>query len=193
MQEVNFMYAFLRRTTALIGWCVSAQDFGCSRDDFNCQCPQVVNPATGQPVPQPPEPVCGGPPTAATAAGQALGGAKAAVPTSSAKAPAPAPLTAPSKAGTPVPAPAASNVTGAAAAKPPAVAPASARLARLFWRRALRPWRPKGKSRRPGSALPRAPPVEPLAVARSHQSQLRQPLLQMLPQALQRIRTPHSR
>lgn len=34
------------------------QDFGCSRDDFNCQCPQIIDPATSAaPVPVP-APVC---------------------------------------------------------------------------------------------------------------------------------------
>ena len=34
------------------------QDFGCSRDDFNCQCPQIVDPATSaSPVPVP-APLC---------------------------------------------------------------------------------------------------------------------------------------
>ena len=29
-------------------YCV--QDFGCSRDDFNCQCPQVVNASSSAPA-----------------------------------------------------------------------------------------------------------------------------------------------
>ncbi|EIE19663.1 hypothetical protein COCSUDRAFT_58407 [Coccomyxa subellipsoidea C-169] len=104
------------------------QDFGCSRDDFNCQCPEVVSPATGQPAPVPPEPSCGQPPAPAAAAGQALGGAKVGVPTSSAKAPAPAPQTPTGSPRAPAPAPGASKVTGAAAAaaKTPASAPSTA-------------------------------------------------------------------
>jgi len=34
------------------------QDFGCSRDDFNCQCPQIVDPATAAPPAPVPAPVC---------------------------------------------------------------------------------------------------------------------------------------
>jgi hypothetical protein len=34
------------------------QDFGCSRDDFNCQCPQIIDPATAAPPAPVPAPVC---------------------------------------------------------------------------------------------------------------------------------------
>ncbi|BDA46711.1 Uncharacterized membrane protein YlbC at N-terminal half [Coccomyxa sp. Obi] len=126
------------------------QDFGCSRDDFNCQCPEVVSPTTGQPVQTPPEPDCSQspPPVAAFAQAAAAGGAKVPAPAPSAlpKAPTPAPQASPTaKATAPTPATAkaptlatqaspsgagsavpASAGAGTGAAKPPAAAPGSA-------------------------------------------------------------------
>jgi hypothetical protein len=54
---------------------ISAQDFGCSRDDFNCQCPTPVNTSNEQPAVTPPLPVCPGQaasPTALPAAAPSL-------------------------------------------------------------------------------------------------------------------------
>ena len=34
------------------------QDFGCSREDFNCQCPQIVDLATNAALVPVPAPVC---------------------------------------------------------------------------------------------------------------------------------------
>ncbi|CAL8471326.1 g10868 [Coccomyxa elongata] len=87
------------------------QDFGCSRDDFNCQCPEVVSPTTGQPVPTPPQPDCSTspPPVAAFAQAAAAGGAKV---------PAPAPSSLPEA---PTPAPQASTTAKATAPTPATV------------------------------------------------------------------------
>ena len=55
------------------------QDFGCSRDDFNCACPNIVNTTSGLPLTPQPEPNCSAAPsaapTAATPAGPAAGAA----------------------------------------------------------------------------------------------------------------------
>lgn len=45
-----------------------AQDFGCSREDFKCQCPQMLNATSGQPMSQQPEPTCPPAPAASTTA-----------------------------------------------------------------------------------------------------------------------------
>ncbi|CAK0785842.1 hypothetical protein CVIRNUC_009054 [Coccomyxa viridis] len=95
------------------------QDFGCSRDDFNCQCPQPVNASANQ-VPSP-APVCPGAGPIAAPAAAPLAAAPA--PAALLEVPATGPAVASQLAAAPVPVPAAgATPTSATPAPAPGIA-----------------------------------------------------------------------